>query len=367
MNFIKLYKNRFIKLNIPIMNKKRNLTTTSSEEWINGLSKTSHYFKDEHHSIHCVNIKKYNIKENELLNPIFMLHGAIENRKIFYSDTGKGLACYLANNNYNVFIIDYRGRGKSTPSIDEDSNHGQTEVIQKTIPSTFDFIKNQTKNINNNNKLKQIWISHSWGGVCMTSAMAYKPDMIKDIACQIHFGTKFDIKTRNWNYLTQVLIGYSFLMPLLSYFHNGSCPCHRYGIGSDGETLQMLQQCGKWIKGDVNTHWYDDKKGYEFNYNDSFLKNIKNQVPGMHVYALGDKILGHPNDVKRWAQYTNQTQCLLELDKSFDHINMLTHKKCEIKDGKVDSNKIEQDGDSLEIKRSSGHFHDVMNFIKKYA
>ena len=43
---------------------------------------------------------------------------------------------------------------------------------------------------------------------------------------------------------------------------------------------------------------------------------------------------------------------------------MLTHKKCEIKDGKVDSNKIEQDGDSLEIKRSSGHFHDVMNFIK---
>ena len=344
------------------------LSNTNDNRWIGGLSKQSHYFKDDHHSIHCVNIKKSNIDEKELLNPVFMLHGAIENRKIFYSDKGKGLACYLAKNNYNVFIIDYRGRGKSTPSIDQDADHGQTEVIQKTITSAFDFIKNQTDFYKNENdkKLKQIWISHSWGGVCMTSAMAYKPEMINDIACQIHFGTKFDIKTRNFEYLTQVLFGYSFLMPLLTYFHNGACPCHRYGIGSDGETLQMLQQCGRWIKGDVKTIWNDDKNGFEFDYNESFQKHVINQVPGMHVFALGDKILGNPHDVKRWAHYTNQTQCLLELDNDFNHINMLTHKKCEVKEDNSED-KVEQDGDSLKIKRSSGHFHDVLHFIKKYS
>ena len=54
--------------------------------------------------------------------PIFMLHGLIENGLIFYTEKGKGLACYLAEQGFDVYVADLRGRGKSTPMIDHRSS-----------------------------------------------------------------------------------------------------------------------------------------------------------------------------------------------------------------------------------------------------
>ncbi|HEY9044239.1 MAG TPA: alpha/beta hydrolase, partial [Rheinheimera sp.] len=47
--------------------------------------------------------------------PVLMLHGAIENGRIFYSHSGKGLGCYLADNGFMVYCADFAGRGLSKP------------------------------------------------------------------------------------------------------------------------------------------------------------------------------------------------------------------------------------------------------------
>jgi len=66
------------------------------------------------------NTEKLHLKRffnDKMGQPVVMLHGSIENGKIFYSSSGKGLAPFLADQGYDVFVPDFRGKGKSTPPI----------------------------------------------------------------------------------------------------------------------------------------------------------------------------------------------------------------------------------------------------------
>ncbi len=63
-----------------------------------------------------------------------MLHGAVENGKIFYSDSGRGLAPFLARRGFDVYVGDLRGRGESRPHISRSSRYGQTEAIMVISP-----------------------------------------------------------------------------------------------------------------------------------------------------------------------------------------------------------------------------------------
>ena len=67
--------------------------------------------------------------------PVFMIHGSIENGRVFYSPSGKGLAPYLAQNGYDVYVGDLRGRGLSRPPIGRHSAYGQTEMITEDTPT----------------------------------------------------------------------------------------------------------------------------------------------------------------------------------------------------------------------------------------
>ncbi len=98
---------------------------------------------------------------------ILLIHGAIENGKIFYSDKGKGLAPYLAQKGYDVFITDLRGKGKSIPvASSRKLKGGQFEVITKDIPALIKKI-NELKGHNSIHMM-----AHSWGGVLIASWFA---------------------------------------------------------------------------------------------------------------------------------------------------------------------------------------------------
>ena len=73
--------------------------------------------------------------------PIFLLHGSIENGRIFYSEKGKGLAPYLAAAGFDLYVGDLRGRGLSRPRIGRSSAYGQTEAITEDIPAFLGEIR----------------------------------------------------------------------------------------------------------------------------------------------------------------------------------------------------------------------------------
>ena len=58
--------------------------------------------------------------------------------QIFYTEKGKGLGCYLAEQGFDVYVLDLRGRGKSTPLINAESDYGQHEAITHDIPLLID-------------------------------------------------------------------------------------------------------------------------------------------------------------------------------------------------------------------------------------
>ena len=66
-----------------------------------------------------------------------MVHGMVEDGRIFYHKSGKGLACYLAKQGYDVYVVDLRGIGQSTPKISADSDHGQTEPLEMIFLRSF--------------------------------------------------------------------------------------------------------------------------------------------------------------------------------------------------------------------------------------
>ncbi|PTB97869.1 hypothetical protein C9994_00645 [Marivirga lumbricoides] len=99
------------------------------------ITSESHFIEKEGYNLHLRRFFTPDAKAS-----IFLLHGSIEDGRIFYSKSGKGLAPFLAQNGYDVFVADLRGKGKSTPNISPESDFGQKEAIMEDMPAFMDYI-----------------------------------------------------------------------------------------------------------------------------------------------------------------------------------------------------------------------------------
>ena len=251
--------------------------------------------------------------------PVFMLHGAIENGRIFYSGSGKGLAPYLARNGFDVFAADLRGRGNSTPSIDRSSHFGQTEAICEDIPAFISAISELRGDA------PQHWLAHSWGGVLLSSVMARFPEYIGRVRSLVYFGTKRTIRVKNLHTLLKVNLVWELFCPL-TIAMAGYLPARRMGIGSDSETAKSFRQSAAWVKNDA---WVDSDDGFDYG---AAAKRLA-LPPIWYIAAKNDHALGHPSDVRAFMEETGQQQerryTVLARGNGnlhdYDHIDMLTH------------------------------------------
>lgn len=286
----------------------------------------SHFICESTHKLHLMNIRS----DKPTNSVCFLLHGAIENGEIFYSKKGQGLAPFLARQGHDVYVADLRGRGLSSPSVKEEGSscmHGQREAIREDIPKFVEVICK----LSGANKLT--WIAHSWGGILMTSAQAYCPDMLSNIHSQVYFGSKRQITTREREYYTHFLFGFC---GLAHFFHRyyGFYPGKELKIGSDNESTNSVMDTCKWAL--TSCGWgkwidYKDKFDYALHYSVIPAEAIP---PTWHIGAVADKMLGNPVDVKLWAEETRQTHKFTVLSKDngnrkdYDHVSMITDKEC---------------------------------------
>ncbi len=250
--------------------------------------------------------------------PVLMLHGAIENGRIFYSESGKGLAPYLAENGFDVYVIDLRGHGKSMPPIDRNSRFGQTEAITQDIPACIEAVRRIR------GPVQQQWIAHSWGGVLFTSVLARFPELIKQVDSLVYFGSKRTIRIWNIHRILKVDLVWKWVCPLACRIA-GYLPARQLRIGSDSETAKFYRQSAAWVRNDA---WIDSDDGFDY------AKAIKklSLPPTWYIAAVNDHALGHPNDVQDFMAAAGKQDCrytLLSRENGnrhdYDHINMLTH------------------------------------------
>jgi alpha-beta hydrolase superfamily lysophospholipase len=193
------------------------------------MQQESLYINDGEYQLHLRHIFK---KEQGI--PVLMLHGTMENGKIFYTESGKGLACFLAENGFDVYVADFRGKGLSSPPLATNANHGQWELINQDIPLFIDFVKNRTKQ-------KLHIVSHSWGGVLLKGYLAKQPTKVNDIGRLLFFVTKRTIHQKHFEKRWKIDLFWKRVAPVIAK-RKKYIDLVKLKAGSDNETYLFMQQ-----------------------------------------------------------------------------------------------------------------------------
>ena len=250
--------------------------------------------------------------------PVFMVHGSLENGRIFYTNSQKGYACYLAKQGYDVFVVDLRGRGESTPLVKDNRDFGQKEVIDEDFDAYLEKIKELKGDV------AVHWVSHSWAEVNMLAYYARKNQRLK-VLSMVFFGTKRRITTISLKRFWMIEIGWIFLTKLFMTIE-GYLPAKKYKMGADDETKRTHSETTVWVRDVKWLDWFDG-----FNY----AKKLQQlDLPPILSYTgANDAVLGHPTDVHNLLKEIGGTQHEFKVIgkktghlHDYDHITLVTHK-----------------------------------------
>jgi predicted alpha/beta hydrolase len=250
---------------------------------------------------------------------VFFMHGAVENGKIFYTETNKGLAPFLASKGYRCYVADLRGRGKSLPAISANSQYGQTEAILEDIPAMVELIKQHS------GEFPRFWVAHSWGGVLMNSYFARFVESIKQVDACVYFGTKRSLHNHHVSKYLQANLMWYGLAPLYAKKH-GYLPAKALRWGSDNETRKSHQQGAQWAK---RRPWVDSDDGFDY------AKQLRTLAlpPTLHIAGVNDKALAQPIDIKKFMEESGLGVQEMKIygkkhghSHNYGHIDMLTHR-----------------------------------------
>lgn len=252
---------------------------------------------------------------------VFLMHGSVEDGRIYYSKSGKGLAPFLAKHGYDVFIPDLSGKGQSKPEVSKDSINGQTEAITIEIPLFLEKIR-----VIKGDK-PQHWIGHSWGGTLQYAYLLRYPSN-QNVLSMCHFGVKRRIKVRNWQWFYKIAFGWYFLGNILTKIY-GFMPSKIFKFGSENEPKKFYYQINKWFKQDL---WIDEDD--LFNY--SLMIEKVNLPPSRFFCGVKDYALGAKQDSELLIKELNiqDKSEVVQLGKkyghnvNYDHNNCLIHTNC---------------------------------------
>lgn len=252
--------------------------------------------------------------------PVLMIHGSIEDSKIFHSRSGKGFAPFLAKAGYDVFAPDLAGKGASRPKIARGFDHSQRDFLERDLNLYAEAIRR----IHPEAPLRAA--AHSWGGVLLLAWMAR---FAKDIPLgpAVFFASKRRISVMGARRLFMVDAVWS-LAGIAATEVKGYLPAKSMGMGSENEPSTFYKQVNRWV---YSKAWKDPVDGFDYG------KALRNTVlpPVLYFAGKADKVLGHPKDVRRLAEETgaeNSKFVLLGKHtgnlRDYGHIDLLTAREC---------------------------------------
>jgi pimeloyl-ACP methyl ester carboxylesterase len=103
-------------------------------------------------------------RSNKDRQPIVLVHGSFTNRGFWLSSQGIGLARYLVEAGFDVWLMEMRGHGLS-PRNQAYKDNSLEHYATTDVPAINEFVIEKTG-------LKPVWLGHSMGGVLISTAIA---------------------------------------------------------------------------------------------------------------------------------------------------------------------------------------------------
>lgn len=150
----------------------------TSFAWRNALlSKTTYRVQSGGHQLSLQRCYR-----NEQGIPIFMVAGFGQSNELFWGDgSDSGLAPYLADRGFDVYVAECRGKGASWPRVNRQSDWGLHHIITEDIPAHLAYLA----------KLRpgqaQFWLGHGLGSVMLSAAYARMDLLPTPLLGMIHF------------------------------------------------------------------------------------------------------------------------------------------------------------------------------------
>lgn len=263
----------------------------------------------------------YRDKKN-LGTPVFMLHGLLEDGTAFYDGSGKGLACYLAHQGFDVFVADSRGKGSSWPKINAKSHVGVHEHITEDIPALIKKVSLIRPD------QPQVWVSHGWGGVLLSAYYARFVEPGLEPTQLIHLASRRKAYLSNWlkrfvhRWLWRRIGG-------LCVAFNGYLPSRFLCLGDCLESTDDYRDYLNWTQ---SSEWVDPKDGFDYG---SAIR-LKTLPPSLYVASVGDHVYGDVIDVRAFIKELGRHDGrMIVLDKkagslhNYNHNELLSHADAE--------------------------------------
>jgi pimeloyl-ACP methyl ester carboxylesterase len=243
--------------------------------------------------------------------PVLMLHGAIENGRIFFTESGKGFAPFLARQGFDVYVADLRGRGLSVPPISRASRFGQFEAITEDLPAFIDLIRARR------GEEPQFWVAHSWGGVLFLSFFArFRAKRRDPVKGMVFFGTKRSIRVRGFRKFLMIDLFWNLVARAAVRLY-GYLPAREWGAGSDNESDLSHLESKVWVKPGP---WIDPRDAYDYGQQ---LRRV-DLPPTLYLAGSEDYFLGNPRDVQDLIREAGSKEFEFWLLNGYGHIDMLT-------------------------------------------
>jgi predicted alpha/beta hydrolase len=265
--------------------------------------------------LHIRRIYKADSSRNEVA---VLIHGDTENGHIFYSESGRGLACELARRGYDVYVPDLRGKGKSWPSLGPRSTYGYHEAINEDLPAVLKRVASRTHG------KPQTWISHSAGGVLLMSCYARHANELPTPKQIVHFGTRRYVSSESFR--KRLLI--DFLWKKVCRYlvsSSGYLPARSLRLGPANETANSYYNNIAWSE---SVEWLDPVDDYDY----SQAIRLCNVPRSLYFCSEKDTAFGAPEDVRLFmrelGQHDGRMVILSRTGGSmhdYDHVSMLLH------------------------------------------
>lgn len=269
-----------------------------------------------------LHLKRFYQDGEPLGQPVFMVHGLVEDGRIFYSPGGNGLACYLAKAGYDVYVADLRGKGKSWPATGPDAVGGMHETINTDIPALLKTI------VRKRGPIPQIWVSHAWGGVVTSSYYARHGDSICPVERMVYFGSRRRVQHGGWKQRLMVDVMWKRLAAISVKFQ-GYLPAKSLQFGTRDESARLYHDSLRWM---YDTPWIDSEDGFDY----AEAMSSEHMPPSLYFACESDGAFGNPEDVRQFicelGEHNGQLIVLGARQgnlKAYGHLEMLADKSAE--------------------------------------